>query len=40
MFLGDKSGRHPVTFTLNAIIASLSIGFASIYVSNFVGVYI
>ena len=38
--LGDVKKKNPVGYTLNAIIASISIGLSAIYVSNYVGVYI
>ena len=38
--LGDVKQKSAVSYTLNAIVASISIGLSAIYVSNYVGVYI
>ncbi|ODV78695.1 uncharacterized protein CANTADRAFT_7045 [Suhomyces tanzawaensis NRRL Y-17324] len=39
-FMSDRKTKSPVVYLLQALVASLSVGFSTIYVSNFVGVYI
>ncbi|EGW31068.1 uncharacterized protein SPAPADRAFT_62993 [Spathaspora passalidarum NRRL Y-27907] len=40
IFLGDVKNKGLVNYVLNSLVASLAVGLSSIYISNFVGVYI
>ncbi|CAN3356552.1 hypothetical protein DICA3_C03840 [Diutina catenulata] len=40
VFIGDKKKQNPLAYVFNAAVASASIGLGTVYVSNFVGVYV
>lgn len=39
MFVGDKK-RNPLVVFINILVASIAVGLSTVYVSNFVGVYV